>query len=115
MKKYIVRISDAAQNDIFQIIDHISTIYKAPLTAERYLIGLYDSIFSLENYAESIAISTKADILKYGNNARTIVFKKLTIVYTVHSNTVIVQTVISGALVRNWVHYIIYSALGARL
>ena len=35
MKKYIVRISNAAQNDIFQVIDYIAEIYKAPLTAEK--------------------------------------------------------------------------------
>ena len=101
MKKYVVRVSNAAQNDIFQVIDHISQVYKAPRTAEKYLIELYDTIFSLENFAESISVSTKADISKYGLNARSIVFKKLIIVYTVHSNTVLVQAVISGALVKN--------------
>ena len=100
MKKYAVRISKSAQNDIYQIIDYISNSYKAPLTAEKYLTGLYDAIFSLENIAESIRISTKNDILKYGLNARNIVFKKLIIVYTVHYHIVLVQTVISGALVK---------------
>jgi len=97
MKKYVVRISTAAQYYIFRVIDYISEIYKAPLTAEKYLIELYDAIFSLENFAESIRISTKADILAYGLNARTIAFKKLIIVYTVHSDIVLVQAVISGA------------------
>jgi hypothetical protein len=101
MKKYVVRISDAAQNDIYCVIDYISGIYKAPLTAEKYLIELYDTIFSLESYAESIAVSTKADILKFGVNTRSVVFKKLTIIYTVHANIVVIQAVISGALVKN--------------
>ncbi len=101
MTKYVVRISTSAQEDIYQVIEYISEIYKAPLTAEKYLIDLYDDIFSLENIAESIRISTKTDILKYGLNARTIVFKKLIIVYTVHSNIVIVQAVISGAIVKS--------------
>jgi hypothetical protein len=76
-ERYVVRISKSAQNDIYQVIDHISNIYKAPFTAEKFLIGLYDAIFSLENSAESFRISTKPDILKYGINARSIVFKKL--------------------------------------
>ena len=101
MKKYIVRISTVAQNDILQVINYISEIYKAPLTAEKYLIELYDTIFSLQNFAESIQISTKADILKYGLNARSIAFKKLIIVYTVHSNIAIVRAVVSGALVKS--------------
>jgi len=101
MKKYAVRITNSAQNDIYRIIDYISQIYKAPLTAEKYLIGVYDAIFSLENYAESIPVSTKTDILKYGLNARSIVFKKLIIVYNVHTNLVLVQAVIPGALIKN--------------
>ena len=74
MKRYTVRITKAAQNDIYQVIDHISNIYKAPLTAENFLIELYDAIFSLEDSAESIQISTKSDVLKFGINARSIVF-----------------------------------------
>ena len=101
MKRYAVRITKAAQNDIYQVIDHISNIYKAPLTAEKFLIGLYDAIFSLENSAESLRISTKSDILKYGINARSIVFKKLIIVYTIHGKIVLVKTVISGALIKS--------------
>jgi hypothetical protein len=89
-----------AQKDIYQVIDHISNVYKAPLTAEKFLIGLYDNIFSLENMAESIRISNKSDILKYGINARSIVYKKLIIVYTVHGKIVLVKSVISGALIK---------------
>jgi hypothetical protein len=101
MKRYAVRITKSAQNDIYQVIDYISHVYKAPLTAEKFLIGLYDAIFSLKNSAESIRISTKPDILKYGINARSIVFKKLIIVYTVHNKTVLVKTVIPGALIKS--------------
>jgi plasmid stabilization system protein ParE len=101
MKRYAVRITKSAQNDIYHVIDYISNIYKAPLTAEKFLIGLYDAIFSLENSAESIRISTKSDILKYGVNARSIVFKKLVIVYTVYGRTVLVKTVIPGALIKS--------------
>ena len=101
MKKYAVRITKSAQNDIYQIIDYISQTYKAPLTAEKYLIKLYHAIFTLESSAESIRISTKSDILKYGLDARSMVFKKLIIVYTVHAEIVLVQAVISGTLVKS--------------
>ena len=101
MKRYAVRITKTAQNDIYQIIDYISNVYKAPLTAAKFLIGLYDAIFSLENSAESIRISSKSDILNYGINARSIVFKKLIIVYTVHGKFVLVKTVIYGALIKS--------------
>ena len=101
MKKYVVRISDAAQNDIYCVIDYISGIYKAPVTAEKYLIELYDSIFSLQHLAESISVSTKADILKYDTNAKSIVFKKLTIAFIVENDKVIIQAVILGSTVKS--------------
>lgn len=101
MKRYVVRITKKAQNDIYQVIDHISNIYKAPITAEIFLIGLYDVLFSLENSAESIRISTKSDILKYGINARSIVYKKLVIVYAVHRKIILVKAVVSGALIKS--------------
>lgn len=101
MKKYVVRITEDAQNDIFDLIDFIADTYKAPRTAEKYLIELYDNIFSLENYAESIQISLKSDILKYGLNARSIVFKNFVIVYTVENDIVYIKAVISGKLVIN--------------
>jgi plasmid stabilization system protein ParE len=101
MKRYAVRITKKAQIDIYQVIDHISNFYKAPITAEKYLIGLYDAIFSLTNLAESIRISTKSDILKYGINARTIIYKKLIIVYTVHGRIVLVKAIISGSLIKS--------------
>ncbi len=101
MRKFAVRISESAQEDIYRVIDYISQVYKAPLTAEKYLIDLYDIIFSLQTLAESIQISTKSDILKYGFNARSITFKKLTIIFTSESDKVIVQAVISGAIVRS--------------
>ena len=31
MKRYAVRITKAAQNDIYQVIDHISNVYKVVL------------------------------------------------------------------------------------
>lgn len=100
MKKFNVSVSLDAQNDIFEIIDHIALQYKAPYTAEKYLIELYDTIFSLENYAESIHITSKSDILKYGLNARSIVFKNLTIIYTVDETSVHIQAVVPAKLIK---------------
>lgn len=101
MKQYIVRVTPAAQNDIYQVVDHISNIYKAPLTAEKFLTGLYDALLSLENSAESIHVSSKTDILKFGRNTRSIVFKKLVIIYSVRANVVIVEAVIPGSLIKS--------------
>ena len=36
MKRYVVRISKSAQNDIYQVIDHISNIYKAKNVKQEF-------------------------------------------------------------------------------
>ena len=100
MKKFRVSISEKAQEDIINLIDYIEDTYKAPLTAERYLKGLFKSIFSLENYAQSIQVSDKKDVLRFGMNARIINHKNVTIIYTVHGMDAIVRAVISSKLIR---------------
>lgn len=99
MKKYEVFISDNAQSDIDKLIDHIANEYKAPETAEKYLIGLYDEIVALEKHAASIQVSMRKDILHYGVNARSVKYKKVIIIYTIHINRVIVQAVKSSSAI----------------
>lgn len=100
MKKYQLLISPEAQNDIYQLNHYISHTYNAPYTAEKYLIGLYDCISSLTNYASSIRVSDKKDILYFGLSARAIFYKKrIAIIYTIHSCQVVVRRIIPASLI----------------
>lgn len=54
---------------------------------------------SLSHLAESFPISTKKSILQYGYNARRVNYKKMAVIYTVHSKTVLIRSVIPGALI----------------
>jgi hypothetical protein len=85
--------------DVDDIIAYITNEYNAPLTAKRYLIGLFNRIDELQNSAESIQISHYKTILQYGKNVRRINYKKLAIIYTVKQNVVTVRRIMAGALV----------------
>jgi mRNA-degrading endonuclease RelE of RelBE toxin-antitoxin system len=66
MKKYNVYISKEARGDLKDLADYIADILKAPLTSERYTNGLINELISLSNHAESISLSNRKSILKYG-------------------------------------------------
>lgn len=100
MKTFVVEIAEEAQVDIIDLIDYIENRYKVPLTAEEYLMELYREIFALEKHAESIKISDNKSVLRFGINARSIKFKNIAIIYTVHGNKAIVRALKAGKLIK---------------
>jgi plasmid stabilization system protein ParE len=99
MKKYTVQVSPRARLNILKLEYLITYLYGAPLTAKRYVEGLYAQIQSIATYPESIKISDKKDVLRYGVNARAIRYKKMLIVYTVHDAIVVIETVMPASMV----------------
>ncbi len=99
MKKYTIHVSPRARLDILELENLFTYLYSAPLTAKRYVESLYARIYSLSSFAESIRVSDKQDILRFGINARAISFKKMLIVYTVCDTLVIIEAVIPASLV----------------
>lgn len=100
MKKYKVYFSKEARADLKEIADYIADEFKAPKTSKKYAVGLIDEIEQLSKHAESIAVSTHKSILKYGNTARRVHFKKHTIIYIVLLKTVIVRRIMTSALIK---------------
>jgi hypothetical protein len=98
MKKYKVRISKQAFVDIENLRFVIVNLYKSPITASRYVHELMATINALSVSADSFPVSTLKSVSKYGYNARRINFKKMAIVFTIHGNIVLIQRVVSGAL-----------------
>lgn len=82
MKEYIDEITLSAQKGINDYVHFIKDEYKSPMTSEKHLIGLFEEIQSLKNYAESIQVSTKARVLKYGTNARIVKYKNVYYLYS---------------------------------
>ncbi|GHT66276.1 hypothetical protein FACS189452_01870 [Bacteroidia bacterium] len=98
MAKFIVHIMPAAGQEIVEIYDHIADVYLARDTAIKYRAGIHDKINSLAECADIFAISPFDYIQqRYGPCARTIVYKKVTIVYTIHNNDVVIRAVIPGS------------------
>ncbi len=88
-----------ADNDIENLHFYIFENCKSPITAKRYIDGIFHQIKALSHSAESFPISANKFILQYGYNARRINYKKMAIIYTVHGKTVLIRRVIPGSLI----------------
>jgi plasmid stabilization system protein ParE len=96
-----VQILSEAWQDMHEIYDHIENVYFAPETAERYFNGMLEKIHSLTEHADIYASSDYDYIQdRYGPEARHINYKKVTIIYTIHDDHVIIRAVIAGSLIR---------------
>jgi plasmid stabilization system protein ParE len=101
MKRYSIRFSVEVKMDIKGLFNKIAYDYKRPMAAARYRNGLLNAIRQLPTYAGSIAFSRYEYIQsRYGPHARHITYKKMTIIYTIINNTVLIKRVIPSKLIR---------------
>ena len=99
--EYFVRILPGAYDDIEELFRYIAYEVFAPVTADKYVDGIYNTLNSLSLLGGSYAVSQNQYIQQhYGPNARTVVYKKMTIVYCLVGNIVLVQRVMAGSLIR---------------
>ena len=100
MHKNVVRITDTALQDIENVHDYIAYELFEPITADKYIRGIYDSLKHLSLYGASIAVSEKDLLLsKYGSTVRNINYKKMAIIYTVENNEIIIQRIMAATLI----------------
>jgi hypothetical protein len=101
MKKYHVVLSKEAHIDARRLLHYISTVYKSPLTAIRYMAGVDKAIQKLSVYAGSIAV-IRNDFIQslYGPDARRINYKKVAIIFVIRGNTVCIKRVMAASLIR---------------
>jgi len=97
---YTILYKPKAKEDIEQVIDYIEQELYSPISAKRFAQGLYAKIDTLKANAGIFAISTYQDVLRYGLNARTVVFKGFAVIYTVHGSHVLVHRIIHGSLIQ---------------
>ena len=100
MKHFDVFISLRAMHEILDLEYAIVNDFKAPKTAGKYVKELYETISRLSTHAQSIRVSDKQDVLRFGAAARAIQYKKMAIIYTVHDNRVIIRAVIPASLIK---------------
>ena len=100
MHKTVVRITEKALQDIENVHDYIAYELFEPVTADKYIRGIYDAIKHLSYYGASIAVSERDFLLsQYGLTARNINYKKISIIYTLENNEIIIRRIMAAALI----------------
>ena len=100
MRQYFVKITDTALQDIENVHDYIAYELLEPITADKYVRGIYDAIKYLSFYGASIAVSERDFLMsQYGSIVRNINYKKMTIIYTIDKDEIIIQRIMAAALI----------------
>lgn len=99
MKRYYIKISPEARQDISDLSDTIMYEYKSFNTAIKYIDGLFETINSLRNSAESFQLQTRPYFQKYGMFVYRINYKKMAIIYTIHGSTVYIHRIIPAPMI----------------
>lgn len=90
-----------ANHDIAHLHNYIVTELSLPKTADTYIDGIYKSIDSLADYAHVHPVSQRVYLqILYGPLARTIRYKRMTIVYNIIGSMVFIRRVMAGRLIR---------------
>jgi plasmid stabilization system protein ParE len=98
---FTVIFSSASKKDISNIYYYIASELKKPLTANRYVGGIYQSIKELAVNGNIYALCEREYIQTlYGPDARTIRYKKMTIVYNIIGRIVLIRRIMASSLVR---------------
>lgn len=99
MNRYNIIILESAIQDLSDLSNTISYVYKSPLTSAKYMRGLKAEIAKLKTSAETFSIQTRKSLIQYGFNVRRLNYKKMTIIYVVVDNTVYIQRVLSASTI----------------
>ena len=98
MNHFKLRTTYQADFDIENLHFYIFEICKSPLTSRLYIEGIYSEILRLSFSADSFPVSTLNSVSKYGHNARRINYKKMSIVFTIHNDIVLIHRVIPASM-----------------
>jgi plasmid stabilization system protein ParE len=100
MKSYRLHFSPEAEADLSEVFHYIAYELKSPATAVKYFDGMLDTISRLAWLGGSFAVSERAYIQKlYGPGARTVSYKKMTVVYNVIGDVVLIRRVMASSMV----------------
>ena len=101
MSEFKIVISPEAEDDIEGVYCYIAFEIMYPMTAERYREGILEAIDRLAVHADIFAISSNKYLRRlYGADVRTVYYKKITIVYNVVKNIVLIRRVMASSLIQ---------------
>ena len=75
--------SELAEKDIYSLFDFIAEEYKSPLTAAKYIQGIYDEINKLSTQACIHRIEKATFYRQFGFAVHRINYKKMAIIFSV--------------------------------
>ncbi|MDR2041007.1 MAG: type II toxin-antitoxin system RelE/ParE family toxin [Tannerella sp.] len=98
---FTIIFSPLSKRDIANTFHYITHELKEPSTANKYVEGIYQSIKKLAANGNIYAPSEREYIQNlYGPNARTVRYKKMTIVFNIIGNIILIRRVMASSLVR---------------
>ena len=101
LPRYKIRILPAVDADIDRLYEYIDKDLSSPMAARRYRHGIYQTIFGLSLTGGMFAVNDNNSLQRqYGSTVRTIIYKKMTIIYTVSEGLVVVHSVKPGGTIK---------------
>jgi plasmid stabilization system protein ParE len=100
MPNLTIRYTSEAKEDINILYNYIVEELMLPATADKYINGILVKINILSVAANAFAVNPREFIqINYGPHARTIFYKKMTIIYNIIGNIVLIRRVMPSSLV----------------
>jgi hypothetical protein len=100
MKTYNIHFTQKADDDILYLYDYIAYQLAMPDTAFKYFKGKFAAINKLRITGASYAVSQRESLkIKYGANVRTITYKRMTIIYNIVNDIVLIRRVMPNSMV----------------
>jgi plasmid stabilization system protein ParE len=101
MSPYNIRFTPIAEQDLNELYDYVAYELSLPITAQKYRAGILETIDSLAEYADAHPISQREYLQAfYGPFARTIRYKKMSIIYNIIGSQVLIRRIIAGSLIQ---------------
>ena len=99
MKYYNLLILPEAQEDLREYIRYIREVYHSPNDALKHYEKIMEKMDLLKIMAESISVDKSRSLMKFGINVRRVNYKKMTIIYTVHGQTIYIRRIIAASMI----------------
>ena len=100
MNTYRISIHPFAQGDLNDIYQYIKDVFKAPLTAQRFVYNLVANIQTLSYRADTIGFCSHPYLTRlYGKNIKRINFKKIAIIFVIDGEDVLVLRILNAEMI----------------
>jgi len=100
MKKYSIVYSEQAMNDVDDLFYFIKIACHSPITAKKYMNGIFKTIEILSKQPESFSIIDSKFTQQYGFDIRKTNYKKISILYSFYVDLIYIHRIMPGSLIQ---------------